>query len=233
MTRPLGSRGGPPESPERAGPATAAILYSDRDSTTTPPWVSITADPQFRYSDRDSEKMRRKRRRDRTFGVAMSLAFLGLLSFYLAGMLALAWGHAAQMVAVIGLWAPGLVVAAWLLHYTFIRGTGDALRQGYFLTKDILHFNDHTVPVSSILRAEVVMFYGYRDTYLAIDHGRTTLGRKWVGTALIGSKDTASIEILRDAIRSVKGWPPQVLDTRTTWGDWRKAAKRIWKEAAA
>ncbi len=168
-----------------------------------------------------------------TFGVATSLLFLGLLSSYLAGMLALSWGRPDQMAAVTGSWALGFPLSCWLLHYTFIRGPTDALRQGYFLTKDVLHFNDHAVPVSSILRAEVVTFYGYPDTYLAIDHERMTLGRKWVGTALLGSKDTASIEILRDAIRSVKGWPPQVLDTRTTWGEWRQAARKIWKEAVA
>jgi len=205
---------------------------SEPGSQTTPAWVSVGAGPGLRYSDHDSETMRRKRVRDVIFGLAMSLLMLGILSLN-SVVLAVSWGGSLdRMAAVLGLWALTIIFASWGLHYALIRGPRDALRCGYFLTDEVLHFNGVTIPVSSILGAELVTFYGYRGRYLAIDHERTTLGRKWVGTSLIGSEDTASIETLRDAIRSVKGWPLQVLETRTTWGEWRKAAKRIWKEAS-
>ncbi len=158
-------------------------------------------------------------------GIVMTAFWLGLLMLGTAAMLAASQGRPDRLAEASGLSAFVLVLGSWGLYYVFLRGPMDALHRGFFLTDEVFHFNGFTIAVSSILRAELVRFAGYRDLYLAVDHvGKNIFGGRWVWTALIGSKDTASIEVLRDAVRYTKVWPPQVVVTESTWRQWRRRA---------
>ncbi len=178
---------------------------------------------QILYSDRDSRRMRRRRRILLAVAVGPTAVLVGAFTAMSMGPIASAWSNRTLTLQVLLAWTAVELIIGFGAYFAFIHSAWDALRRGSTVTAEALHVSGWTIPIASILRAEIVRFDGYSES-LAIDHRGKWFRGEWVWTVRIGRGDTESLERLRDEVRTALGLPPQTLVTESTWREWRRAA---------
>ncbi len=148
-----------------------------------------------------------------------TLAFLTIFSVVLIGR---AWSDPVRMVEVAIAWPLAALLVSVMMYYVAIHPWWDALRRGVIVTEEELRFMGQTVPIASMLRAEIVQLTGFPE-WLTIEHRRRTFRGERVWTTVVGRWDTENLERLRDAVRAAVGLPPQTGVRKSTWRAWRES----------
>ena len=151
--------------------------------------------------------------------VTATLAFLTIFSVVLIGR---AWSDPVRMVEVAITWPFAALLVSVAMYYLVIHPWWDALRRGVIVTEENLHFMGQTIPIASILRAEIVQLTGFPE-YLTVEHRRKWFRGERAWTTPVGRWDTESLERLRDAVRAAVGLPPQTSIRKSTGRAWRES----------
>ena len=132
------------------------------------------------------------------------------------------------------IWAIFLSVALFLLSFVlvdfFLMDERNIMRYGIVLTTDGLSLYDtEMIPINDVLRALVIVLWGDRRRFLAIDIKEWKKGGSRVRSIFILDRDTEDIFQLRDAIKEVKKWggKAQLRPEHFRLKDWNKSAREL------
>ncbi|MCK5290693.1 MAG: hypothetical protein KAR39_01590 [Thermoplasmata archaeon] len=183
--------------------------------------------PRVYYSDRDSERMIEERNLNVK---AAYFVTIGILIAYSLPFIVLVIGWRASSLetntVVVVLWILGALLIFGILHRLHIVATRNELKLGITLTDEALEFYSFRIPISAILRVEIVEFKFY-DTFLAIGYALRNTQREKARTLFIKKSHTEDFSDLCDRIRELKGVPKQTLIHTERLKDWKASLKQL------
>jgi hypothetical protein len=189
-------------------------------------------EPDALYSDRDSPKMLKERRKGIRAAYLVIVVFsILLLIAFLDYYVTFGMPHSIEdQIVMLILWSPMLLVIPIIA--LGLRFRANQMKIGVTVTRWVLRMSTLEIRIANIIRAETVWIAAV-GTYLAIDYLVERSQKRKILTLFIPEKDTHDIYVLRNTIRKLRGWPEQDETPMYTFRRWRKERDELLRKAKA
>ena len=185
------------------------------------------------YSDKESDKMKRRRKWDLVIGIFASILFSTIYTAFSVNLITLIIvDPLVPKIVPIVLVALSLPVVYWMTYQFAVRDARRALKHGVILTDETLLVPGREIPVDHILRVEIADFHS-GSHFLAIGYLYETGKKKKTKAILMWPKSTEDIWELCNKVRDMKGWAHQEkiqMYGHWAWSQWKDVLKELASE---
>jgi hypothetical protein len=178
------------------------------------------------YSDKESIKMKKRRRRDLAIGISMAILLATTYMFFSVTLIIAdpLESKVLPMVLVMLSWP----LVFWIVYYIAVKDGREALEHGVVLTDDALLLWGEEIPLDHVLKAEVADFHS-GSHFLAIGYVHEAGKKRKTKATLLWPKSTEDIWELCNDIRCLRGWTPQLeiqMYGHWGWSQWKDQLKK-------